>query len=148
MHAVVNMLGSAFKWIPAVWTIFEKQWMNVKITTPRARDKVEPGHIHVEGTYRSDCGKKLVLFHRSGNTYFPQAPPELVGTQGLWSGRVHVGESDQNHFIVIAFVSPEIQCLLDYYGKVHGETQKWVGIRFSPLPPGLTVLSEVQVYTK
>jgi hypothetical protein len=36
--------------------------------------------------------------------------------------------------------------LLAYYDKVHNETQRWVGIQFDVLPPGIKVLAQTEVY--
>jgi hypothetical protein len=73
---------SALKWAVRKWLDIEAWWMNVRIDGPRSRDKVSFSRVIVEGTYRTDLRKELVLFHRAGNVYFPQGSPVLGETKG------------------------------------------------------------------
>jgi hypothetical protein len=138
---------SALEWVVKKWLDIEAWWMNVRISQPRTRDKVQFGWVKIEGTYRTDLRKDLVLFHRAGNVYFPQGAPVFGETKGRWNGKIDIGENEiGQHSIVIAIVSPDIRSLLQYHGKVHSETQHWVGIRLDTLPPGVKVLDQIEVY--
>jgi hypothetical protein len=113
----------ALEWVVSKWLDIEAWRMKVRIDRPRTRDKVSFGQVKVEGTYRTDLRKELVLFHRAGNVYFPQGSPVLGETKGRWDGQVHIGDNlSGQHSIVIPIVSPDIRSLLQYYGKVHSET--------------------------
>jgi len=137
----------ALEWIVRKWLDIQAWWMKVRIDRPRTRDKVPFGRIKVEGTYRADLRKDLALFHRAGNVYFPQGAPVFGETKGRWNGKVDIGDNEiGQHSIVIAIVSPDIRSLLQYHGKVHSETQRWVGIRLDTLPPGVKVLDQIEVY--
>ena len=63
------------EWIVRRWLDVEALWMNVRISQPRTRDKVQFGWVKIEGTYRADLRKDLVLFHRTGNVYFRSNHP-------------------------------------------------------------------------
>jgi hypothetical protein len=147
MHPDLKTTFGVLQWIANRWLDIEACWMNVRIDRPRTRDNVSFGLVKVEGTYRADLRKDMALFHRAGNVYFPQGPPVIGETKGRWNGRVHVGENQiGQHSIVIAIVSPDIRSLLQYHDKVHDETQRWVGIRWNVLPPGLRILDQIEVY--
>lgn len=137
----------ALEWIVKTWLDFEAWWMRVRIVRPSTREMVLLGWVKVEGTYRADLRKDLALFHRVGNVYFPQGAPVFGETKGKWNGQVHIGDNESGqHSIVIAIVSPDIRCLLQYFGKAHAETERWVGIRLDTLPPGVKVLDQIEVY--
>jgi hypothetical protein len=67
--SLANLAVSLIGWVAKLWPGIEPLFMNVQITSPGSRDKVQFGWLEVQGTYRTTLGKNLVIFHRSANVF-------------------------------------------------------------------------------
>jgi hypothetical protein len=75
----------------------------------------------------------------------PQGKPIL--REKRWRARFSIGDNKAGHHsIVVGIASPDIQLLIEYYGKVHAETKQWVGIQFRSSPTSNNLVAETGVY--
>jgi len=123
--------------------------LGIHIVTPVDGEQVSTQRqIHMQGTYRmySRPSDRLVVFHREGTLYYPQAPVSFDRKSSLWETRVWVSTDKANseHELIIARISPDLETAQRFYSRVHRETGKWIGIEMAAQPPGLEVLASIR----
>lgn len=105
--------------------------------------------IRVQGTYRMypRPADRLVVFHREGTLYYPQAPILFDRNSSLWEARVWVSSHpvDSEHELIIASISRDLEVGQRFHTRVHGEIGRWIGIEMATQPPGFEVLASVRV---
>ena len=126
--------------------------VGLKISSPPDGSVLTSDPIPVRGTYRVHPrpGDNIVLFGRSGFTYYPQAPISWSRDPNgrTWEcSRVFLKPSDKpkEYGIVVARVSQDFSVWLRSYTNVHNLTKQWIGAEMPNLPPGFEVLDSVTV---
>jgi hypothetical protein len=120
------LTGAAKGMFPIVWSRLQPWLAKVKITSPLNGQTVDDPRVRVEGTYRCNVIKNLILFHQDGNEVYPQGSAILDPPHKRWSKEVKIGtEPGKEYMIVIASVSDEAFSAVQFYSHTGKERGVW-----------------------
>jgi hypothetical protein len=124
--------------------------LGIHIVTPIDGERVSTQRqISMRGTYRMypRPADRLVAFHREGTLYYPQSPISFDRKNSLWEASAWVDShrADSEHELIIARINRDLEIAQRFYSRVHGETDKWIGIEMADQPPGFEILASVRI---
>ncbi len=122
--------------------------VGIHIDNPKQGEKITREPVEITGTYRMypRAVDRIVMFNRWSTFCFPQAPISFDPNSNSWKCSAYVGPKDEpEQEFIVARISEDLAVVQRYYGRVHDQTNRWVGIDMPTFPAGFEVLDSVKI---